>query len=428
MNEKIYCKSGGCSAKLGAKKLSHILEKIDSYKDSNVLVGFDSRDDAAVYQIDENHAFVSTLDFFPPMVEDPYLYGQIAATNALSDIYAMNGTPKTALNIVCFPDNEDLNILGKIIEGGNSKLVEAECALAGGHSIRDDSIKYGLSVTGLVNPKDVKKNNGTQCGDVLILTKPLGVGLTLNALRMNDCSKEMQERVFKSMTTLNKYACDVLKKYDVHALTDVTGFGLLVHLNEMLDEKNSAVIYKDSIPYFDDCQKYVEEFYLSGAAQTNRNSVEGKISFDCDFFTEEILFDPQTSGGLLASVSKADLEMLEKDFKENNFELYVVCASNVMGSDPDLGAILMKSFIFSLTKQDVLPDEMIFYNEGVKITTTKSETLVDLKYLADNGVEIVSCGTCLDFFHLKEELQVGLVTNMYDIVERMEKADKIIKP
>lgn len=191
--------------------MSHILEIIDSYKDSHVLVGFDSRDDAAVYQIDENHAFISTLDFFPPMVEDPYLYGQIAATNALSDIYAMNGTPKTALNIVCFPDNEDLNILGKIIEGGNSKLVEAECALAGGHSIRDDSIKYGLSVTGLVNPKDVKKNNGTQCGDVLILTKPLGVGLTLNALRMDDCSKEMQERVFKSMTTLNKYACDVLK-------------------------------------------------------------------------------------------------------------------------------------------------------------------------------------------------------------------------
>ena len=258
------------------------------------------------------------------MVEDPYLYGQIAATNALSDIYAMNGTPKTALNIVCFPENEDLNILGKIIEGGNSKLVEAKCALVGGHSIRDDSIKYGLSVTGLVNPIDVKKNNGTKSGDVLVLTKPLGVGLTLNALRMDDCSKSMQERVFKSMTTLNKYACDILKKYDVHALTDVTGFGLLVHLNEMLDEKNSALIYKDSIPYFDDCQKYVEEFYLSGAAQTNRNSVEGKIYFDCDFFTEEILFDPQTSGGLLASVSKEDLEKLEIDFKENNLELYVV--------------------------------------------------------------------------------------------------------
>ena len=324
MDEKIYCKSGGCSAKLGAKKLSHILENIDSYQDENVLVGFDSRDDGAVYQIDESHAFVSTLDFFPPMVEDPYLYGQIAATNALSDIYAMNAQPKTALNIVCFPENEDLNVLGKIIEGGNSKLKEARCALVGGHSIRDDSIKYGLSVTGLVNPNQVKTNNGVKKGDILVLTKPLGVGLTLNALRMKDCSKIMQDVVFQSMTTLNKYAADVLRKYTVHALTDVTGFGLLVHLNEMLDEKKSAILYKNQIPYFPDCKKYVEEFYLSGAAQTNRNSVEGKIYFDCDFFTEEILFDPQTSGGLLASVSKDEALNIQNDFKEKHLPLYVI--------------------------------------------------------------------------------------------------------
>ena len=324
MDEKIYCKSGGCSAKLGAKKLSHTLENLNSYQDENVLVGFDSRDDAAVYKIDENSAFVSTLDFFPPMVEDPYLYGQIAATNALSDIYAMNAEPKTALNIVCFPENEDLNILGKIIEGGNSKLKEAHCALVGGHSIRDDSIKYGLSVTGLVDPKTVKTNNGVVDGDVLVLTKPLGVGLTLNALRMKDCSKNMQDIVFKSMTTLNKYAADILKKYTIHALTDVTGFGLLVHLNEMLNEKKSAILYKNQIPYFPDCERYVEEFYLSGAAQTNRNSVEGNIYFDCDFFTEEILFDPQTSGGLLASVSKVDVEKIQKEFQENNLPLYVI--------------------------------------------------------------------------------------------------------
>lgn len=324
MNEKIYCKSGGCSAKLGAKKLSHILENIDSYQDENVLVGFDSRDDAAVYKVDDTHAFVSTLDFFPPMVEDPYLYGQIAATNALSDIYAMNAEPKTALNIVCFPENEDLNVLGKIIEGGNSKLKEAHCALVGGHSIRDDSIKYGLSVTGLVDPNHIKTNNGVTSGDVLVLTKPLGVGLALNALRMKDCSKNMQDMVFKSMTTLNKYATDLFKKYTIHALTDVTGFGLLVHLNEMLDEKKSAVLYKHQIPYFPDCKRYVEEFYLSGAAQTNRNSVEGKICFDCDFFTEEILFDPQTSGGLLASVSKEDVENIQKEFKDNHLALYVI--------------------------------------------------------------------------------------------------------
>ncbi len=320
MDEKIYCKSGGCSAKLGAKKLSHILEEIETYKDDCLLVGFDSRDDAAVYQIDENSAFVSTLDFFPPMVSDPYLYGQIAATNALSDIYAMGAVPKTALNIVCFPENEDLNILGKIIEGGNSKLLEAKCALAGGHSIRDNSIKYGLSVTGLVHPNQIKRNNEPQDGDVLILTKKLGVGLVMNALRLEDCSQSMQDEVFQSMTTLNKYAFDVLNQYEIHALTDVTGFGLLVHLDEMLDQKKSAIIYANKIPYFNDCPYYVEEFYLSGAAQTNRNSLDGKIRFtNCNFFDEEILFDPQTSGGLLASVPKKYVDRIK-----NELECYVI--------------------------------------------------------------------------------------------------------
>lgn len=320
MDEKIYCKSGGCSAKLGAKKLSHILEKIETYNDENLLVGFDSRDDAAVYQIDQDHAFVSTLDFFPPMVSDPYLYGQIAATNALSDIYAMGAVAKTALNIVCFPENEDLNLLGKIIEGGNSKLLEAKCALAGGHSIRDDSIKYGLSITGLVHPSRIKRNNETQVGDALILTKKLGVGLCMNAIRLNDCSKDMQEEVFTSMTTLNKYAFETLNQYEIHALTDVTGFGLLVHLDEMLDQKKSAILYANQIPYFKDCPYYVEEFYLSGAAQTNRNSLNGKIKFmNCSFFDEEILYDPQTSGGLLASVPKKYVEQIQ-----NELECYVI--------------------------------------------------------------------------------------------------------
>lgn len=320
MDEKIYCKSGGCSAKLGAKKLSHILEKIETYNDENLLVGFDSRDDAAVYQIDQDHAFVSTLDFFPPMVSDPYLYGQIAATNALSDIYAMGAVPKAALNIVCFPENEDLNLLGKIIEGGNSKLLEAKCALAGGHSIRDDSIKYGLSITGLVHPSRIKRNNEPQVGDALILTKKLGVGLCMNAIRLNDCSKDMQEEVFTSMTTLNKYAFETLNQYEIHALTDVTGFGLLVHLDEMLDQKKSAILYANQIPYFKDCPYYVEEFYLSGAAQTNRNSLNGKIKFmNCSFFDEEILYDPQTSGGLLASVPKKYVEQIQ-----NELECYVI--------------------------------------------------------------------------------------------------------
>ena len=249
MKEKLYCKSGGCSAKLGAKKLTHILEKIAKYPNSNLLVGFDSHDDASVYQINEHQAIVSTLDFFPPMVEDPYLFGQIAATNALSDVYAMGGTPLTALNIVCFNDQDDLNILGKIIEGGNDKLKEAKVVLSGGHSIKDESTKYGLSVTGIVDPSKMIQNNGVQVGDTLILTKKLGVGLTLNAYRLNDARQEILDEVFKSMTTLNKYAFDVLNKYTLHALTDVTGFGLLVHLDEMLNEKASAFLDKESIPY-----------------------------------------------------------------------------------------------------------------------------------------------------------------------------------
>ena len=279
MKEKIYCKSGGCSAKLGAKKLTHILEKIDKYPNSNLLVGFDSHDDASVYQINEHQAIVSTLDFFPPMVEDPYLFGQIAATNALSDVYAMGGTPLTALNIVCFNDQDDLNILGKIIEGGNDKLKEAKVVLSGGHSIKDESTKYGLSVTGIVDPNKMIQNNGVQVGDTLILTKKLGVGLALNAYRLNDARQEILDEVFKSMTTLNKYAFDVLNKYTLHALTDVTGFGLLVHLDEMLNEKASAFLDKESIPYFKDCPYYVDEFYLSGGAQHNRNAMKNKTLF-----------------------------------------------------------------------------------------------------------------------------------------------------
>ena len=285
MSEKIYCQGGGCSAKLGAKKLSRILEKIDKYEDPDLLVGFDSHDDASVLKITEDKGIVSTLDFFPPMVEDPYLYGQIAATNALSDVYA----------------------------------------LSGGHSIRDTSIKYGLSVTGIVDVDSIKTNNNAKTGDVLILTKKLGVGMTLNAMRMKDAAPEVLDDVFKSMTTLNKYAAELLKPYDVHALTDVTGFGLMVHLNEMLDHKKSAILYGNNIPYFRDCPYYVDEFYLSGAAQTNRNSVEKEVVFEKEnFFLEEIMYDPQTSGGLLASVAKKDLDDILDAFKEAGRECYVI--------------------------------------------------------------------------------------------------------
>ena len=325
MTQKIYCQSGGCSAKLGAKKLTHILERIEKYEDPDLLVGFDSHDDASVLKINSKQGIVSTLDFFPPMVEDPYLYGQIAAANALSDVYAMGGVPRTALNIVCFPDDEDLNILGRIIEGGNDKLKEAHVTLSGGHSIKDTSIKYGLSVTGIVNLDQMKRNNSAQVGDVLVLTKKLGVGLTLNAMRLNDASEKMQHDVIESMTTLNKYAVDLLNQYEVHALTDVTGFGLLVHLDEMMNHTKSAVIYGKHIPYFEDCPYYVDEFYLTGAAQNNRNSIENDVLFETDyFFLEEILYDPQTSGGILASVARKDINNVLKAFQLAGQECYVI--------------------------------------------------------------------------------------------------------
>ena len=187
----LFCKGGGCTAKLGAGVLSRILERLPrGPEDPNLLIGYDSRDDAAVYQIGEDLAFVQTLDFFPPMVEDPYLFGQIAAANALSDIYAMGGEVKTALNIVCFPEKMDLNVLGRILQGGSEKVIEAGGVLAGGHSIADDGVKYGLSVTGLVHPSRMYPNNQGRPGDTLILTKPLGVGIICTASRVHQASPE----------------------------------------------------------------------------------------------------------------------------------------------------------------------------------------------------------------------------------------------
>lgn len=316
--EKLFCSSGGCTAKLGAGILDRVLSRLPrGDKDPNLLIGFDSKDDAAVYKLADDLAFVQTLDFFPPMVEDPYIFGQIAATNALSDIYAMGGEVKTALNIVCFPETMDLNILGEIMRGGSEKVIEAGGTLAGGHSIMDASVKYGLSVTGIVNPKKILANNGIRKGDALILTKPLGVGIICTANRVNEASKEAMEKAIKSMTTLNKYAAEVLRDYDVHGCTDVTGFGFLGHLREMLDGKYSAIIHADNVPRFDEALDYADEFLLTAAGQRNRNFAEGKVKFnDVSFAIEELLFDPQTSGGLLIGIDKDKAEELLAKLKK----------------------------------------------------------------------------------------------------------------
>ena len=305
----VFCKGGGCTAKLGPGVLSRVLEKLPKTYDPNLLVGFDASDDAAVYRLCDDLAIVQTLDFFPPMVDDPYIFGQIAAANALSDIYAMGGQVKTALNIVCFPETMDLNILGKILQGGSEKVKEAGGVLAGGHSIADADVKYGLSVTGIIHPDRIRTNIGSHEGDVLILTKPLGVGIVCTAARLKEASDSAMELAVRSMTTLNRWAAEIAGKYRIHGCTDVTGFGFLGHLCEMLGDHLGAEIYPDQIPYIPECPAYVEEFYLTAAAQRNRNHVQGKVKFEgASFAMEEILYDPQTSGGLLFSIDPADGE------------------------------------------------------------------------------------------------------------------------
>lgn len=324
--EKLYCKGGGCTAKLGAGILSHILERLPKQNfDENLMVGFDAKDDAAVYKLTDDIAFVQTLDFFPPMVEDPYTFGQIAAANALSDIYAMGGEVKTALNIVCFPQSSDLNILGEIMRGGLEKVKEAGGVLAGGHSIDDTDVKYGLSVTGIVNPNKIYSNNTGKPGDRLILTKRLGVGIICTAARIGEADESTLNEAVDSMKTLNKYACDISKKYDIHACTDVTGFGFLGHLMEMMGDDKSCEIYAKQIPAFEAAKALADEFLITAGGQRNRNYVGENVIFeDVPFAMEEILFDPQTSGGLLLAARKEEADALLNELKEAGMPAAIV--------------------------------------------------------------------------------------------------------
>ena len=222
-------KCAGCGAKVGAGVLAQLLQDIKVHSDPNLLVGFDHSDDASVYKISDELALVQTVDFFPPIADDPYLFGQIAATNALSDVYAMGGEPKLCLNIMAVPEKMPMDAVHDILRGGYDKVYEAGALITGGHSIHDDEPKYGLAVTGFVHPDRVLTNSGAKPGDVLFLTKPLGIGILSTAAKADMVSEEGQRRMFELMTTLNRSARDVMVKYDVHACTDVTGFGLMGH-------------------------------------------------------------------------------------------------------------------------------------------------------------------------------------------------------
>ena len=309
---------GGCNAKIGPGDLSEVLKGLPSQQSDDLLVGFDSSDDAAIVKLSDDVALVTTLDFFPSMVNDPYLFGKIAAANALSDVYAMGGEVISALNIVCFPETDDVAILGEILRGGAEKVVEAGGILAGGHSIHDSQAKYGLSVTGKVHPGKIWMNHTCQAGDALILTKSLGVGIVTTAYSVGEIGEDDFKKAVTSMETLNKYAAEVAHGFTVHGCTDITGFGLLGHLSEMLAGEYSATLNSANIPILDGAYEAANEFLVTAGGQRNRNYLEGQVKFsNGDFAVEEILLDPQTSGGLLFSLPKNEAKSFLKALEKN---------------------------------------------------------------------------------------------------------------
>lgn len=312
---------------MAPKTLEQVLKSLPKGEiDKNLIVGYESKDDAAVYKINDEVSIIETLDFFPSMVEDPYLFGQIAATNSLSDVWAMGGKPVMALNIAAFPEDMDTETLGKVLKGGAEKVIEAGCTLCGGHTIVDDTPKYGLAVTGIVDTKKILINNGVKLGDKIILTKPLGVGILLTAHQCEVDTKEDFDAAIKSMTTLNKYAAEILFKYEVNALTDVTGFGLFNHLNEMLDNKNSAKLYKDKIPMINsNIKKYIEDDYFTGGAIKNEDAIKDKIDFgDTPDWLKQLGYDPQTSGGLLCSIDSSDADKAMEELSKLDIKSAVI--------------------------------------------------------------------------------------------------------
>lgn len=286
--------------------------------DKNLIVGIDTSDDAAVYKLNDEMATIQTLDFFTPIVDDPYTFGQIAAANSLSDVYAMGGKPIVALNIVCFPNCLNMNILGEILRGGADKVLEAGAVIVGGHTVQDDEPKYGLSVTGIVHPDKVLKNYGSETGDILILTKPIGLGIINTAIKAKIASKEAYEKAVKVMAYLNKYAGEIITDYNITSCTDITGFSLIGHAYEMAEpSKKTFRIFKDAIPFIKEAKEYASMGLIPAGCYENKSYLEGKYLLkNVESWMEDILFDPQTSGGLLISCKEKDyidiLTRLEK--------------------------------------------------------------------------------------------------------------------
>jgi len=287
-------------------------------EDKNLIVGIETSDVAAVYKLTEDIAIIQTLDFFTPVVDDPYTYGAIAAANSLSDVYAMGGKPTVALNIVCFPNCLNIEVLGEILKGGADKVIEAGAVVIGGHTVEDDEPKYGLSVMGMVHPQKVLKNYGSVVGDVLILTKPIGTGIITTAIKAEMASKDVYNEAVKVMSTLNKYSGEIIAEHSVTACTDITGFGIMGHGFEMASASEVTFkLYKDKLPLINGVKEYAQMGLIPAGCYNNKKYLQGKYELrNIEPWLEDVLFDPQTSGGLLISISssegKALMEKLSK--------------------------------------------------------------------------------------------------------------------
>ncbi len=309
--------------------LDTVLGKLARQQDANVLVGFDTADDAGVYQIAPEQALVQTVEFVTPIVDDPYTFGQIAAVNALSDVYAMGGKPMTALAMVCFPEKGDFEVLERILAGGLSKMIEAGCTVVGGHSIRDPEIKFGYSVTGMVNPKKVLKNSSAQAGDKLVFTKAIGTGVISTAIKRAQAKDEWIAAATESMTTLNKKAAEVITggSFEVHGMTDVTGFGLIGHAREMaLGSGVSVRFFAGKVPLLPGALECVRAGFVPGGLKANREFAECMVGYEIAVPEEirTLLYDPQTAGGLLVSVAEKHADSLVASLKNSGVPGVVV--------------------------------------------------------------------------------------------------------
>ena len=297
--------------------LAQVLHGMPKNEDPNLLVGTETSDDAGVYQLTDDLAIVNTVDYFTPIVDDPYTFGAIAATNSLSDVYSMGGVPKTALNIVYWPkDQLDLEILGDILRGGGEKIKESGAALVGGHTVDAPELMYGLAVTGTIHPQHIVRNYGAQPGDVLILTKKLGIGILTTGLKFDKLRDPALPKVVESMTRLNASAAEVMCKYDVHACTDITGYGLLGHGFEMAEGNGVRLeIFSENVPYFEEAPELVKKRVYTRAYLANTKFLDGKVTFDASVPDEmhHILLEAETSGGLLMALpaSSADGALAE---------------------------------------------------------------------------------------------------------------------